>query len=399
MRAIYQYIEYSPEVKYILTGDCMKKKKRVIEELTRKYRDGATPPCRHFGECGGCLFQDISYENQLALKEEYLRGELDGVCDVGPVRASRPFGYRGRMDMVTAFGKAGLRKRDSYRRVIDIESCAIMQERSNEVFTSLRPLIADIEDYDYLAHRGYLRYVVLREGMYTGQLMLNFVVASRENRLNHVIDALPEGVDSVSLLLSEGRADVSFGGVFETVRGRTIEERLGDLCFSIAPNSFFQSNSSIARSMYEEIRSMVKGRTLDLYSGVGSITLFVAGAAESVTGVEVNPEGVAMAERNRQRNGVDTARFIRADVLDYLRECDERVDTVILDPPRSGMHPAAAALLAKLAPERIVYMSCNPSSFRDDLAALAGYRVERFEAFDMFPQTPHIETLALLLRR
>jgi len=303
------------------------------------------------------------------------------------------------MDMVTAFGKAGLRRRGSYRRVVDIESCDIMQERSNEVFKSIRPLLAEIEDYDYLAHQGYLRYVVLRQGMYTGQLMLNFVVASRENRLAAVIDALPEGIDSVSLLLSEGRADVSFGEVFETVRGGTIEERLGDLRFSIAPNSFFQSNSSIALSMYEGIRSMVKGRTLDLYSGVGSISLFVAGAAESVSGVEVNPEGVAMAERNRELNETENARFIHADVLDYLRESNGRFDTVVLDPPRAGMHPAAAALLSKLAPERVVYMSCNPSTFRDDLAALADYRVESFEAFDMFPQTPHIETLALLLRR
>ncbi len=392
-------MESFPKVKYILTGEGMKKKKRVIEALAQKYRDGATPPCRHFGECGGCLFQDISYENQLALKEEYLREELGGVCDVGPVRASRPYGYRGRMDMVTAFGKAGLRKRGSYRRVVDIESCDIMQEKSNTAFMAIKPLIAEIEDYDYLAHTGYLRYVVLRQGMYTGELMLNFVVAAAENRLAGVIDSLPEGIGSVSLLLSDGRADVSFGEVFETVRGGTIEERLGDLRFFIAPNSFFQSNSSIALPMYEGIRSMVKGKTLDLYSGVGSISLFVAGAAESVTGVELNPEGVAMAERNRELNTIENARFVHADVLDYLRECDERFDTVILDPPRGGRHPAAAALLPELAPERIVYMSCNPPTFRDDLGALAAYRVESFEAFDMFPQTPHIETLALLVRR
>ncbi len=377
----------------------MKRKKRIIEALADKYRDGAAPPCRHFGECGGCLFQDISYESQLLLKAEYLREELGGVLDAGAVRASRPYGYRNRMDMVTAFGKAGLRRRGSYRRVVDIVSCDIMQEKSNAVFAAVRPLLAETEDYDYLAHSGYLRYVVLRQGMYTGELMLNFVVAFPENRLVGIIDALPEGINSVSLLLSGGRADVSFGEAFETVRGGTIEECLGDLRFSIAPNSFFQSNSSIALPMYEAIRSMVKGRTLDLYSGVGSISLFVADAAQSVTGVELNPEGVAMAGRSRELNNVENARFVHADVADYLRECDERFDTVILDPPRSGMHPSVAALLAKLAPERIVYMSCNPSTFRDDLDALAGYRVESFEAFDMFPQTPHIETLALLVRR
>jgi tRNA/tmRNA/rRNA uracil-C5-methylase (TrmA/RlmC/RlmD family) len=265
----------------------MKKKKRIIQALATRNRDGAVPLCRHFGECGGCLFQDISYENQLALKAEYLRGELDCVCDVGPVRPSRPSGT-GADGHGDAFGKAGLRKRGSYRRVVDIESCDIMQQRSNEVFRSLRPSFPKrrlrlSRAPGIPALRG------APPGMYTGQLMLNFVVASRENRLAGVIDALPEGIDSVSLLLSDGRADVSFGEVFETVRGGSIEERLGDLRFSIAPNSFFQSNSSIALPMYEGIRSMVKGRTLDLYSGVGSISLFVASAAESVTGVEVNP--------------------------------------------------------------------------------------------------------------
>ena len=396
---IHQFMELSREVKYIFTGKRMKKRKRLIQALAENYRDGEAPPCAHFGECGGCLFQDISYKNQLALKEEYLRTELGDVCDVGPVRPSMPYGYRGRMDMVTAFGKVGLRKRGSYRRVVDIESCAIMQEKSNTMFREIRPLVSSVEDYDYLRHEGYLRYVVLRQGMYTGELMVNFVVAMPEDRLGGVIEALPDGVDSVSILVTGGRADVSFGEVWKTVQGGTIGERLGDFRFSIAPNSFFQSNSSIALLMYERIRSMVKGRTLDLYSGVGSISLFVAGAADSVTGVEMNPEGVAMAEHNRELNGIENARFVHGDVLGYLRECVDRYDTVVLDPPRAGMHPAAAALLSRLAPERIVYMSCNPASFREDLSALADYRVESFEAFDMFPQTPHIETLALLIRR
>ncbi len=376
----------------------MKKGKRRIIELAEKYGGSAAPPCPHFGSCGGCLFQDIDYSNQLLLKREHLAELLDGVIEPDAVQASTPYRYRNRMDFVAAFGVVGLRRRGSHRHAVDIQSCDLIQEKSNDVYKRLRPLLEGVEDYNYLIHKGYLRYVVLRQGRFTGSLMLNLVVSSRENRLAAVIDSIADRVDSLSLILNDGMADVSFGEVFETIKGGAIEERLDGVRFTIAPNSFFQSNSEIALSMYRRIREEARGSVLDLYSGVGSISLFIAGGVERVSGVESSDEAVAAAVENARLNGIENARFICADALQYLRENTERFTTIILDPPRSGLNPRMMKHLAALSPEIIIYMSCNPASFKNDAALLEGYRIDRFEAFDMFPQTPHVETLAVMRR-
>jgi 23S rRNA (uracil-5-)-methyltransferase RumA len=375
----------------------MKKNRKRFIELAARYRGGASPFCRHFGECGGCMFQDISYEDQLTLKREYLSSVLG--FEAGRVHPSGTLRYRNRMDFVTAFGKAGLRKQGTYRHVVDIESCEIMQESSNSVFAKLRPLLAGIEDYDYLSHRGYLRYAVLRQGMFTGQVMCNFVVSRREDRLERVAREMWDSVDSMSLILSEGRADLSFGEILHDLKGGAIEESLEGTRLLIRPNSFFQSNSDVTLQMYRRIREEVSGRVLDLYCGVGSISLFVSPAAERVTGVEILGEAVDAASENRELNGIGNAEFVRADARDFLRGNEDRFTTVILDPPRSGIHPKMVQALNQMKSESILYMSCNPASFRDDLAGLDAYRLEKFEAFDMFPETPHIETLAVLRRR
>jgi tRNA (uracil-5-)-methyltransferase len=375
----------------------MGKKRSEFERLAETFRDGTgKPPCAYFGMCGGCSLQDIAYEGQLVLKREYLRSVLG--LPVGDVRPSPPYSYRNRMDFVCAFQRIGLRRRGSFRHVVDIERCPIMQERSGEVFSRLRPLLAEVEDYDYRRHSGYLRYVVLRQGRFTGQVMLNLVLAHRENRLEGVIAAVEGHVDSLSLLFTDRMADVSHGEVFEDVKGGAIEETLDGLRFGMGPNSFFQSNSAAALDLYRRIRDEAEGRVLDLYCGVGSISLFIAGVVERVTGVELSEEGAARAELNRDLNGIRNVGFVRADVLSYLKDAGGDHDTVILDPPRAGLHPRVVQELARAAPEKILYVSCNPAHLKNDLAALSSYRLESCEAFDMFPQTPHVEMLAVLKR-
>ncbi|HNV45497.1 MAG TPA: 23S rRNA (uracil(1939)-C(5))-methyltransferase RlmD [Spirochaetota bacterium] len=380
----------------------MKKKKRAFLELARRYADVAVDPsCPHAGECGGCALQHLPYESQLSLKRDHLAALFDGAIDVGPVQPADPFGYRNRMDFVTAFGKIGLRRAGSFKHVVDIGSCRIQQDAADEAFRRVRELLAGVEDYDYLAHAGYLRYVVIRQGRFTGEVMLNFVVASPDGRgrLDPVIAAMADRVASISILLSAGRADLSFGEILEHAKGGAIDERLDDLRFAIAPNAFFQSNSEIALRMYRRIREHARGHVLDLYAGIGSITLFIAGACETVTGVEIVEEAVTAARANAVQNGIANASFVHGDAADFLATFTGRCTTLVLDPPRAGMHPAAVKRIAALAPERIVYMSCNPESFKDDLLRLDGYRLTSFEAYDMFPQTPHIETLAVLDRR
>jgi len=377
-----------------------KKKKRMFADLIEKYKgEGCESPCKYFGECGGCMFQNMAYENQLLLKKEYINTIFEGISSIESVVPSTPFNYRSRMDMVTAFGKKGLRRAGSFRHVVDIESCQIMQNRSDEMYGKVRSLVEKIEDYDYLRHEGYLRYIVLRQARFTGELMVNFVVSKPENRFGFTLYDFMEEVDSSSLILSGGLADLNYGDIFQTLKKGFITENFDGIEYMITPNSFFQSNSEMALQMYRKILSLTRGRTLDLYSGVGSISLFAASAAESVTGVEVIQEAVDVAERNRENNEIENVNFICADAGEYVKESSGKFNTLILDPPRSGMNPKMLKYINEMAPERIVYMSCNPVTCRDDLKMLEGYSVDFLEAYDMFPQTPHVETLTLLTKR
>ncbi len=377
-----------------------KKKKKMFAELIEKYKgEGCEPRCKYFGECGGCMFQNIPYENQLLLKKEYVNSIFEGISFIESVAPSTPYGYRSRMDMVTAFGKKGLRRAGSFRHVVDIETCEIMQNRSNEMYGTVRSLVEKIEDYDYLRHEGYLRYIVLRQARFTGEVMVNFVVSKPENRFGFTLYDFMEEVDSSSLILSEGLGDLNYGDIFQTLKKGFITESFDGIDFMITPNSFFQSNSEMALQMYRKILSLTRGRTLDLYSGVGSISLFAASAAESVTGVEVIQEAVDVAERNRENNEIENVSFICADAGEYVRENSGKFETLILDPPRSGMNPKMLKHINGMAPERIVYMSCNPVTCRDDLKMLEGYNVDFLQAYDMFPQTPHVETLTFLTRK
>lgn len=378
-----------------------KKKKKMLLDLALKHcANPSQPACRHFGECGGCMFQDIPYESQCSLKIDYLNTILDEIHPVTTIIPSHPLRYRNRMDYVTAFGKIGLRQAGRYRHVVDIESCEILQERANTLLKQARSLLPAVEGYDYLTHSGYLRYCVIRQARFTGQVMVNFVVAHPENRLSDSIEPIVEAADSVSILLSDGMADLSFGPVLETVRLGYIEETFDGIRYRITPNSFFQSNSEIALALYRAIRDEVDGeRVLDLYSGVGSIGLYVASRAKHVTGVEILGEAVSCAEENRRLNSIENVSFLCGDSLQYLKESGETYDTVIIDPPRAGIHPKAAGALNQCGAATIIYVSCNPTALRNDLIALDNYAIRSLEAYDMFPQTPHVETLAILKRK
>jgi tRNA (uracil-5-)-methyltransferase len=344
------------------------------------------------------MFQDMAYEEQLLLKKEMVNDTLQGIAAVEGVQPSGPYRYRNRMDFVAAFGKVGLRRAGSFRSVVDITGCRIMQEKSEALFRNIRPLVLETEGYDYIRHDGYLRYVVLREARYTGQVMMNFVTAVRENRLRPVIETIVDAAHSISIVYNSGLADVSYGEAYETVKGGFIEESFDGILYRITPNSFFQSNSEVALMMYRRIREEAEGRVLDLCAGVGSISLFIAEKAAQVTGVEMNGEAVEAANINAQTNLIENAEFICADVKDFLKNSGAGYDTIVMDPPRTGMQPAIMKNIDRLMARKIVYMSCSPASFRDDVSALGNYAIESVEAYDMFPQTPHVELLGVLKR-
>ena len=384
---------------YFREIDMKKKKRKLFDELIEKHRrEAVEPACVHFPKCGGCMFLDMAYGDQLELKKDYLNGLFSGIFQFEHIEGSEPLGYRTRMDYVCAFGKMGLRERGSYRFVVDIESCPLLPERARVFYETTRPDILEVEGYNYLKHEGYLRYLVIRQAGFTGELMANLVVAAGDNRVEYLLEKMVSSADSVSLLLSDGLADLSFGKEILTVKRGYIEEEFDGIRFKITPNAFFQSNSGVALNVYRKIKSLTRGRVLDLYSGVGSISLYVSQAADLVTGVEMVEEAVVSARENCEINSVANADFICADSLHYMKDFDGRLDTLVLDPPRSGMHPDMIKHINRVRPERIIYMSCNPAVFRNELPLFEGYKIRSIEAFDMFPQTPHVETLSFLER-
>lgn len=346
--------------------------------------------------CGGCTLQHFDYDTQLVIKKEYCNVLLNDVAHVEAVEPSQALGYRNRMDYVTAFGKIGLRRRGSFKHVVDLHDCLILQDKSRRIFSTIREKLAGVEDYNYLTHTGYLRYVVLRQGCNTADVMANFVVARQENHLQSVIDAIYDSVNSISLILSDGLADLSYGKVIDNVKQGYIEETLDGVRYRITPNSFFQANTYITQLMYREIAKNVYGTVLDMYCGVGSISIFVAAHVDSVTGVEVQEEAIQMANENALINAVANVHFVQGDAVEYLSTHAIEYDVVVVDPPRTGLGPKVVAKLLESGVGRIVYMSCNPVTFAQDALLLCqSYTLQWCKAYDMFPQTPHLELLAV----
>lgn len=374
-----------------------KKKKNKIESLILPYRNSAEPLCPFFGECGGCMFQDVSYDNQLNFKKDYLNSLFEGSFTFSRVEPSLLYGYRNRMDYVCAFGKRGLRRRGKFKEVVDLASCPLLQPESLNVWQSARKLTEELQDYDFILHSGILRYIVLRQAYFTKETMCNFVLNDHDSKCENILESI--NADSKSVIIHSGLSDISFGEVSKNVLKGFITEDFDGIKYRIYPNSFFQSNSECALKVYRKIREACYGRVLDLYCGVGSISLFAAGKADHVTGVEIVQEAVSAAEENMRINEIENANFICADSLDFIKESKSSYNCVILDPPRTGVHPKVYNHIRELNPERIIYMSCNPSSLKDELRFLENYTALSSEAFDMFPQTPHVETLTVFDRK
>lgn len=378
----------------------MKKKKKNAEilELADKYRGTGEARCQYFGRCGGCMFQDISYENQLLLKHEMMQRVFNGMFQVPPIEPSPiSYEYRNRMDYVCAFDKKGLREQGSFKFVVDIEHCPLLQNNSQNLWSKLRDLSTSLKDYNYISHDGFLRYIVIRQAYFTGETMASLVINGDELPESFIIpDDIP--VNSLNILQNTSITDSSYAPVIRHYKKTDITEKFDDTLFTIQPNAFFQSNSPVALNMYKIIRDNVQGDTLDLYCGVGSIGIFCANKCDSVTGVEINEESCRAAVENAHLNKLDNVSIICADAAD-IDPALKKYKTVILDPPRSGLHPKLHKTIEALAPDRIIYMSCNPATFKTDLSALGNYSLDFFKVFDMFPQTPHCESLAVLNRK
>jgi 23S rRNA (uracil1939-C5)-methyltransferase len=384
--------------------------------------------CEHVAICGGCRFQDLAYPEQLRHKERQVEAclaHLGGIATAARpvIAAPSQFHYRNKMEF--SFGRdadgaltLGLHRRGFFDRAFDLARCHIARPIASEIVAETRAWAIDekLTPYDTRRHAGLLRYLVVREGVRTGQVMVNLVAAEPhpafEGFARRITARFP-AVASVLLNLTRRKAQVAVGEEERVLAGKDrIEERLGGLVFEISSASFFQTNTEQGERLLEtalEGLALTGGeRVLDLYSGTGTFTLPIALRSREAIGVESSAAAVLDAERNAARNGISNVRFLREEAVEALRDhfgaepsaSPAAVDAVLVDPPRAGLHPGVVTRLIRMGAPRLVYVSCNPSTLGRDLALFceSRYKLEWVRPVDMFPHTPHIECVATLVR-
>lgn len=390
----------------------------VVEQAANELKEAA---CPHFGICGGCVYQSLPYEEQLALKAAQVKTLLDPVAGeykfLGIKESPKPLEYRNKMEF--SFGDEikggelmlGLHKRGSFYDIVDVSECTLVHPDFRKILVCVRDYCREqkLPYYHKMSHQGYLRHLLVRRAEKTGEILVNLVTTSQLEHdmklLKECLLALPLEGSFAGILHSsnDGLADVVRSEKTEVLYGKEYfyEELLG-LRFKISTYSFFQTNSLGAEVLYSQAREFIgegsRKVVFDLYSGTGTIAQLMAPAAEKVIGVEIIEEAVEAARENAAGNGLTNCEFIAGDVLKVLDSIEEKPEYIILDPPRDGIHPKALQKIIAYGVERMVYISCKPTSLARDLEALTagGYRVEKVACVDMFPQTGNVETVASL---
>jgi 23S rRNA (uracil1939-C5)-methyltransferase len=380
-------------------------------------------PCQHYPACGGCRFQDLAYESQVAAKEEQVADALRRIGGIPepPLEPIMPavevFHYRNKLEYsftATPEGPAlGFHRAGRWDEVLDIRRCWLTTDLGN----ALRDAVRDwaraegLEAYDQAEHTGYLRHLVIREGRNSGQALVQLVTAAGEkfdrDEFVEVMRRFSE-VRSVHWAVNDTPAEVTNLPTTLLWGEDAIEEELCGLRFRVRPNAFLQTNTGMAERLYAlagEYAALTGNETVyDLYCGIGTIGLTLASKALTVWGVEVSEESVACALENADLNGISNAAFFAGEVGASLEELRDRAgppDVVVVDPPRAGLSNKALRRLGRLEASKIVYVSCNPTTLAGNVKELGaewGYALERVRPVDMFPHTPHVEAIALLTR-
>lgn len=406
-------------------GRCEGRLLEVVEASPIEKTEGV---CPKFGTCGGCLYQSFPYEEQLAIKKDQVTQLLDEVCSDYPFEGIKgsPISEAYRNKMEFSFGDEykdgplalGMHKRGSFYDIVTTPDCQIVHDDFCKILMATLNYFAELEIgfYKKLQHTGYLRHLLVRRAVKTGEILVALVTSTQ-------VDTLP--VEEVVLLENWKQALLSldvvgtFAGILQIQNDsladivqsdKTVilhgqdyfyEELLG-LKFRISPFSFFQTNSLGAEVLYETAREYI-GETkdkviFDLYSGTGTIAQIIAPVAKRVVGVEIVAEAVEAAKENATLNGLSNCEFIAGDVLKVIDELTDKPDFIVLDPPRDGIHPKALDRIINFGVDRMLYISCKPSSLARDLVKLqeVGYHIERGCCVDMFPNTGNVETMCLL---
>jgi len=391
---------------------------RTLEVIDASARRTA-PECRHFGACGGCSWQTLAYPDQLSWKQRQVSdclehiGGLTGFVMDEPLGAEPLWRYRNKVEFSFADRDGGIslgfHLPGEWRHVLDIEDCLLHSRYTNDIRNHIRQYAAStgLGAWDQRSRQGFWRHLVLRESAHTGEVMVNLVTAPGDlpdggRFAAELVERFPR---VVALLhsINDTASSTAGGHPFTVLAGRDhFFEELCGLGLMVPPSSFLQTNTVMAERLYRRALEYAgpSGDELvyDLYSGIGSIALLMAGSCREVWGVEIGEEAVAQARTNAGLNGIDNAHFTAGKVRAVLKEADpgNRPDLVVLDPPRAGAGKKELRRIIELGAPRITYVSCNPATMAGNAAQLAdgGYRLARVGAVDMFPHTPHIEAVS-----
>ncbi|RPI05745.1 MAG: 23S rRNA (uracil(1939)-C(5))-methyltransferase RlmD [Ignavibacteriae bacterium] len=454
------FVEHAVPGDVVLARLSKIKKSYAEAKLVRIERPSALrvdPRCKYFGVCGGCKWQHVEYQAQLRFKQQQVVDSFErigGFVDVPLlpiIGADEIYFYRGKMEYSFAEQQwltlpppkpkegnspedrsgeegpnavplpppvfLGLHVPQRYDKVLDIDECHLQSVVSNQILNFTRAFARrnNLDVYDSDRNSGYLRFLVIRESKRTKEVMANLVTfESRPEILDKYAQELKDHVKEVTTVvntINSKKAQIAFGESEKISLGSGwIHEQLGSRNFSISASSFFQTNVQQAEKLYQVVKDFGEFKStdvvFDLYSGTGSIAIFISDGVKEVVGIESVESAIRDAEKNAQSNGITNCQFLLGDLKDRLTSdtswmsSHAHPDALVIDPPRNGMHPKVVEEILALTPERIVYVSCNPATQARDVKLLCAeqYRLVRLQPVDMFPHTFHIENVALLLR-
>ncbi|WP_286184060.1 23S rRNA (uracil(1939)-C(5))-methyltransferase RlmD [Clostridium sp. CCUG 7971] len=381
--------------------------------------------CKHFGECGGCSILSVPYEKQLEIKEKqvmdlFLNQDLFGFKFEGIKGSPLERLYRNKMEYT--FGDEmkdgpltlGLHKKGRHIDIMTVDGCLLVDNDFIEVLSKTVQYFNEKElpYYRTVNHKGYLRNLVVRKGVNTKELMVNIVTSSQIDfdmtEYKTLLLGLSLDAELVSILhtINDGLADAVQCDELRVLHGRDyIQEEVLGLKFKISPFSFFQTNTKGAEDLYTMAREFIGNHAdkvvFDLYSGTGTIGQVMAGSAKKVYGIEIIEEAVVAANENAKLNGLTNCEFVAGDVAKTVKNFKVKPDLIIVDPPRPGVHKDAIRDISSFGAKEIIYISCNPKTLVLDLVEFKnyGYEIEKVKCMDMFPNTPHVETVVKLKKK
>lgn len=434
-------------IKNVLPGDVIRtritrKKNNFAEgsltEILTESPFRIKPQCDIFGVCGGCKIQNYQYEKQLEYKTEVTRdafkkiGRFENIEIPGAIGCKETYFYRNKMEFSFSDDKWFMRKDEKtdekfalglhipkfYSKIIDVDDCKLQSEISNGILNFTREFFKSrgTSIYNTHTHKGYLRFLVIRQSRNTGDLMVNLITSEYDDKTAHdYAKELLINYPSITTIVNsttERKAQVAFsekefvlhgeGFIYEILSNNGRQYK-----FKISPNSFFQTNTLQTEILFktglEFLKLQPNDSVLDLYCGAGSISIFTSNLVKKVTGVEIVKDAIDNANENALINNVTNVNFIESDIKDFIIQLnltDCEYNKVILDPPRAGLHPEICRILSETNFERILYISCNPATQARDLQMICsnnGYKIDKIQPVDMFPQTYHVENVCSLV--